>query len=220
MLGIYFRVLLTSMWFKLLLLIIAVEILIVMMYKQKLGIAILDNDELNTQKIHRVLNIIRLSIPVMLSAIMLYSIHFILGRIHFSWVQIGILSMGLLFTYIGILFRNKNEYVNICYIASTKGEVIDIQKTEDQERKSSYIPVYRYKVDSKVYVSNSEFSSGSKRCLPEIGEYVDIYYNPKSPSEMQSELDAKIRRHFVRWFETFGYVMIIIGFSLSLALLF
>ena len=220
MLSIYSRVLLTSFWFKLLLMMIATEIIISLIHIQKLNYAIMGNDELSIHRVHRLLNVIRLSIPVILSAIMLYSIHFIFGNIHLSWEQIVIIGMGLIFTYISILFRNKNEYTSIYYTANTKGEVVEIKKTTDLDHKSSYIPVYRYNVDNKVYVCNSKFSSGSRRSLPEIGEYIDIYYNPKSPSEMQSEFDKKIRKRLICCFELFGYVMILIGFSLRMGLLF
>lgn len=96
---------------------------------------------------------------------------------------LGALAIGVgavVFTLIG-LHTAPEEYPDAARI---KGQVSEVHRVRDSDRKYAYSPVYSYVVNGETYTMSSALTT-SKR--PTLGSSVDIVYSAAEPSNAYRE---------------------------------
>lgn len=98
------------------------------------------------------------------------------------------LIIGILFAGIGITSLCI-RYVKMQTYETTQGRVIDLAESERKtttnghsETRISYTPIYQYRVDNVTYTYQSNVY-GNYSAQPEVGSFVNIYYNPEDPAD-------------------------------------
>ena len=149
--------------------------------------------------------------PILL-ILLLLAIHKYVFRYYQLWKYGYLLVLfGLLFSYIGIGFGISSIVKKLRYTEPCMGKIISISEHWDEDEKcTTYSPVVQYRVDSEDYTVTSGFST-SKRGIPEIGEYVNVFYMKGHPAASELEFDRKIAPDFELWFVVAGFIAIIVG---------
>lgn len=99
-------------------------------------------------------------------------------------MSIFLLVFGF-FILLGILILFKHFYLKKICTELSIGQVVDIitshNTDSDGNTHTTLYPVFEYTVDGETYTKKSSY--GSNTCKFDLGESVDIYYNPKNPKQ-------------------------------------
>nr|WP_297770291.1 DUF3592 domain-containing protein [uncultured Butyrivibrio sp.] len=161
--------------------------------------------------------IVRILLPIVIG---MFAISFILISgvyVYFNYVGAGIAAGGALFSYIGILFITSGNKKKKRCTASCLGYVSDHLEQEDSENRVSYVPIITYTVNGNKYTLQGDFGGG-KKAIPQIGDTIEVFYDPMSPKVAQSVHDRKESKVFAIWFLAFGIPMFLIGLEICIPL--
>lgn len=96
--------------------------------------------------------------------------------------------IGIVFIIWGVITNLKNNHLIKNCINKCEGTLIKIEEIEIEHYRNndslirdkikSYVPVYQYYVEGKIYKIEGTNGSGFK-----IGDIVNINYNPQNPAE-------------------------------------
>ena len=127
--------------------------------------------------------------------IVMFLISFVLltgTYVYFNYIGVGIATGGALFSYIGILFKSMGSKKAEKCTMRCMGHVAEHVEQEDSDGNVSYIPVVTYTVNGNNYSIDGEFGGG-KKAIPQIGDTIEVFYDPLDPEVAQSVYDRKGR---------------------------
>ena len=97
------------------------------------------------------------------------------------------------------------------------GRVVDHLEHEDNERHITYSPIINYIVKEKEYTLYVGYS-GSENSIPQIGDVIEVFYDPMAPGVAQAAYERKEGSVFAIWFLAFGIPMFLIGLNICMPL--
>ena len=129
------------------------------------------------------------------------------------------LFLGLIFLLIGLVFKKSSEEKRIKCTEKTTAKIKDIKSDYfgdalNEHSYVSYFPVIEYNIENKNYVR--KYDVGFKKNTYEIGDEVEILYNPEEPNEFYfagDKTSAKIGELFPvlgGGFLTLGVIILIL----------
>lgn len=104
-------------------------------------------------------------------------------------------ALGVLFLGVGIIidhyFKGKRKRASV----TTTGTVVDIirekgSRRRGEQRMDTYHPVYEYYANGEIRKVRS--SVGSFPCSCELGDKIELHFNPEKPHEIFVETDLRI----------------------------
>jgi len=105
--------------------------------------------------------------------------------------NLPVLLIGIFFFAIGVLLLvkeiKKKKNSTSAALAEVASYFTSVSSDEDGGETYSYFPVMRYYIAGKCYEQKSDTGSGKKKY--EIGQKVNILYNPDNPNEFMIEGD-------------------------------
>jgi len=117
------------------------------------------------------------------------------------------LVSGILFIYCFFVWRKESSFINQSSL--TKGQVFQFQKigkSGNHRNDTIYYPQVSFMVNGQEYQFVSNLGSSSKRF--ELGEKVEVYYNPIDPTK------AQIKDYWESWFGFIASLIVGAGFCL------
>ena len=88
--------------------------------------------------------------------------------------------VGGLFTGAGIWLKKNTEKKKQLCTAGTTATVVDIKVSQSSENGTMYRPVFEYTANNQVFRKESDVSSSN--CEYQVGQTVNMMYNPADPT--------------------------------------
>lgn len=171
-------------------------------------------DEDNVESAKEDQRMMRILLPIVIAMFVLAILLLTGAYAHLNMVSIGVTAGGVLFTYLGIIFRTSASKKNARCTSRCTGQVIRQNENEDSEGHTSYYAVYSYTVNGNEYELVDSYGGG-ERAIPQVGEPMEIFYDPVSPKVAYSAYEGKQSKVFTIWFLAFGIPMIVIGIAIA-----
>lgn len=121
-------------------------------------------------------------------------------------------GMGLLFIVIGILVMAVWNKRRQKAVMNATAHVADVERRRNGKGNTYYYPVFEYYAGGLMRRVTSSFGSNPGRY--QIGEEVELLYNPDKPEQFWSERDAKMMKLVCGIFIGFGVFFLIMGIFL------
>ena len=127
-----------------------------------------------------------------------------------------LLFIGIISFIVSVALKIHGKKLAKNCVGSCMAEVVDMKRRAGSDHMNdspgihySYFPVFKYIVDGKEYKAETTMGKELNK-VPQIGERINIFYNPVNPKEILVPGDDKL-------FKIVSVVMLITGIVLTIA---